>query len=143
MYFHLVCSPEFFAVASSKKSTRKVFHRSRELMVLKDHEFGRNLTSPPMSFIHAPFMWAYHFAWGRGQWGCFRQPMGFASPSRLRAQTLTLWPCEHERKKPNTMLTRPKALGHFRFWSQLNDGSTQFNAYQNSIFERGQVLVEK
>ena len=26
--------------------------------------------------------------------------------------------------------------------SQLNDGSTQFNAYQNSIFKRGQVLVE-
>ena len=26
--------------------------------------------------------------------------------------------------------------------SQLNDASTQFNAYQNSIFERGQVLVE-
>ena len=40
------------------------------------------------------------------------------------------------------MLTRPKALGHFRLSSQLNDGSTQFNAYQNSIFERGQVLVE-
>ena len=68
--------------------------------------------------------------------------MGFANPSRVHAQTLTLWPCEHERYKPNTMLTRPKALGHFRFWSQLNDGFTQFNAYQNSIFERGQVLVE-
>ena len=40
------------------------------------------------------------------------------------------------------MLTRLKTLGHFRFLSQLNDGSTQFNAYQNSIFERGQVLVE-
>ena len=40
------------------------------------------------------------------------------------------------------MLTRPKALGHFSFSSQLNDGSTQFNAYQNSIFEKGQVLVE-
>ena len=40
------------------------------------------------------------------------------------------------------MLTRPKAPGHFRSSSQLNDGSTQFNAYQNSIFERGQVLVE-
>ena len=41
------------------------------------------------------------------------------------------------------MLTGPKALGHFRFSSQLNNGSTQFNAYQNSIFERGQVLVRK
>ena len=41
------------------------------------------------------------------------------------------------------MLTRPKPSGHFRFSSQLNDGSTQFNAYQNSFFERGEVLVEK
>ena len=61
MYFHLVCSPEFFAVASSRKSTRKAFRRSCELMVLKDHEFGRNLTSPPIPFIHAPFTWAYPF----------------------------------------------------------------------------------
>ena len=68
--------------------------------------------------------------------------MGLANPGRLRAQTLTLWPCEHDRKKPNTMLTRPKAQGHSCFSSQLNDGSTQFNAYQNSFFERGQVLVE-
>ena len=44
MYFHLVCSPEFFAVSSSRKSTRKLFRRSLELMVLKDHEFGRNPT---------------------------------------------------------------------------------------------------
>ena len=35
-----------------------------------------------------------------------------------------------------------KTKSHFRFTSQLNDGSTQFNAYQNSIFKRGQVLVE-
>ena len=40
------------------------------------------------------------------------------------------------------MLSRPKALGHILFSSQLNDGSTQFNAYQNSFFERGQDLVE-
>ena len=46
MYFHLGCSPEFFAVASSRKSTRKLFRESLELMVLKDHEFGRNPTSP-------------------------------------------------------------------------------------------------
>ena len=40
------------------------------------------------------------------------------------------------------MLTKLKALSHFLFWSQLNDGSTQFNAYQNSFFEKGQILVE-
>ena len=39
MYFHLVCSPEFFAVAFSRKSTRKAFRRSCELMLLNDHEF--------------------------------------------------------------------------------------------------------
>ena len=50
MYFHLVCSPEFFAVAFSRKSARKAFRRSWELMLLKDHEFGRNPTSPPYVF---------------------------------------------------------------------------------------------
>ena len=38
MYVHLVCSPEFFAVASSRKSARMLFRRSLELIVLKDHE---------------------------------------------------------------------------------------------------------
>ena len=60
MYFHLVRSPEFFAEASSRKSARKVFRQSLELMVLKDHEFGRTLHLPPMPFIHAPFTRAYH-----------------------------------------------------------------------------------
>ena len=46
MYFHLVCSPEFFAVAFSRKSARKAFRRSCELMLLKDHEFARYHTSP-------------------------------------------------------------------------------------------------
>ena len=55
MYFHLVCSPEFFAVASSKKSTRKLFRRSLELMVLKDHEFGRKPTFPPYALRPCPF----------------------------------------------------------------------------------------
>ena len=55
MYFHLVCSPEFFAVASSRKSARKLFRRSLELMVLKDHEFGRNPTFPPYAFHPCPF----------------------------------------------------------------------------------------
>ena len=50
MYFHLVCSPEFFAVASARKSAREVLRRSLELMVLKDHEFGQYPTSPPYGF---------------------------------------------------------------------------------------------
>ena len=68
--------------------------------------------------------------------------MGIVNKSHLRAQTLTLCSCEHARKCSNTMLTRPRALGHFRLLSQPNDGSMQINAYQNSFFEKGQVLVE-
>ena len=55
MYFHLVCSPEFFAVAFARKSARKVFRRSLELMVLKEHEFGRYSTSPPNALHPCPF----------------------------------------------------------------------------------------
>ena len=54
MYFHLVCSPEFFAVGSLRKSMRKLFRRLLELMVLKDHEFGRNPTSPPLCLSSMP-----------------------------------------------------------------------------------------
>ena len=50
MYFHLVCSPEILAVASSRKSARKLFRRSLKLMVLKDHEFRQNPTFPPYTF---------------------------------------------------------------------------------------------
>ena len=50
MNFHLVYSPELFAVAFSRKSARKAFRRSCELMLLKDHEFGWNPTSPPYVF---------------------------------------------------------------------------------------------
>ena len=68
--------------------------------------------------------------------------MGVVNPSYLRAQMLTPCACAHARKAPNTMHTRTKALGYFRFLSQLNDRSTQFNAYQNSFFVKGQILVE-
>ena len=68
--------------------------------------------------------------------------MGVVNPGYLRAQTLTSCACEHARKSVNTLLTRPKALGHFRFWSQLDDVSTQFNAYQNPFLLKGQGLVE-
>ena len=68
--------------------------------------------------------------------------MGIVNPSHLRAQTLTLCSCEHARKSSNTMLTRPNTPGNFCFFSQLNDGFTQLNAYQNSFFDKGQILVE-
>ena len=49
MYFHLVYSPEFFAVAFGRKSTRKLFLQATELMVTMDHEFLGNSTSPPFA----------------------------------------------------------------------------------------------
>ena len=55
MYFHLVYSPEFFTEASARKSARKFFRRSLELMVLKDHEFGRCTTSPSYASHPCPF----------------------------------------------------------------------------------------
>ena len=60
MYFHLVCS-----VASSRKSMRKAFRRLCELMVLKDHEFGRNLTSPPYTFHPGPLHAGISFCIGK------------------------------------------------------------------------------
>ena len=54
MYFQLVCSAKFFAVASAGKSARKVFRQSLELMDLKDHEFRRYPTSPLYAFCPSP-----------------------------------------------------------------------------------------
>ena len=65
MYFDLVCSPEFFAAAFSRKSTRKAFCRSCELMLLKDHDFGRNPTSPPYVFHPCPFHAGISFCIGK------------------------------------------------------------------------------
>ena len=55
LYCHLVCTSEFLAVASERKSARKLFRHSLELMVVKDHEFGRNPTFPPYAFHPCPF----------------------------------------------------------------------------------------
>ena len=65
MYFHLVCSPEFFAVASSSKSARKLVRKSLELMVLKYHEFRRIPTSPPYAFHPCPFHAGISFCIGK------------------------------------------------------------------------------
>ena len=46
MYFRLVYSPEFFVVASRRKSTRKLFRQKIKLMVLIDQELVGNSTSP-------------------------------------------------------------------------------------------------
>ena len=55
LYFHLVCSQEFFAFASERKSARKLFRQLLELMVLKDHEFRRNPTFPSYASHPCPF----------------------------------------------------------------------------------------
>ena len=55
MYFHLLYSPEFFAVASGRKSTRKRFRQATELMDLLDHEFVGYPTSPPVACLPCPF----------------------------------------------------------------------------------------
>ena len=71
MYFHRVRSPEFFAVASERKSARKLFRQSLELMVLKDHEFGRNPTSPPYVFHPCPFHVGISLCLGKRAMGMF------------------------------------------------------------------------
>ena len=71
MYFHLVCSPEFLAVASARKSAPKVFRRSLELMDLKDHEFGRYPTCPPYVLHPCPLHVGISLCIGKGAIGMF------------------------------------------------------------------------
>ena len=55
MYFHLVYSPERFAVASGRKSTCRLFRQETEPMVLIEHDFVGNCTSPSFAFLSCPF----------------------------------------------------------------------------------------
>ena len=71
MYFHLVCSPEFFAVAFGRKSTRKLFRQATELMVLIDHEFVVNPTSLPFVFLPCPFHMGISLPLGKRLLGVF------------------------------------------------------------------------
>ena len=71
LYFYLVCSPEFFAVTSERKSARKPFRRSLELMALKDDEFGRNPTFPPYAFHPCPFHMGISLCIGKQAIGMF------------------------------------------------------------------------
>ena len=80
MYFHLVRSPEYFAVASARKSARKVFRRSLELMVLKDHEFGRYSTLPPHAFHPCPFHVGISRCIGKQAIGMFWAAYGLRKP---------------------------------------------------------------
>ena len=55
MYFHLVYSPEFVAVASGRKSTRKLFRQATVLMDLMEDGFVENPTSAPFAFHQCTF----------------------------------------------------------------------------------------
>ena len=63
-YLHLVYSPESFAVASQRKSTRKLFRQVTELMVTIDHEFVGKNTSPPFASLSYPFHMGMSFLLG-------------------------------------------------------------------------------
>ena len=81
MYFHLACSPEFFAVASGRKWTRKLFRPATELMVLIDHEFVGNSTSPLFSFLSCPFHMGISLFTGRRPIGVFWDTHGCEKPN--------------------------------------------------------------
>ena len=88
MYFHLVYSPEFFAAASGRKSTGKLFRQATELMDIIDHDFVKKYTtSAPFDFHPCPFHMAICFLWGSGLIGCFGAHMGAKNPSQNSAQT--------------------------------------------------------
>ena len=80
MYFHLVHSPEFFAVASGRKSTRKLFRQATELMDLIDHEFIRNPTSPPFAFHPCPFHMGLSLPLGKRLLGLYWGTHGCKNP---------------------------------------------------------------
>ena len=54
MYFQTGVLTRNFRVASGIKSTRKVFCQATELLVLIDHEFAENSTSPLFAFLCCP-----------------------------------------------------------------------------------------
>ena len=55
MYFHLVYSPEFYAVDSRRKLTRELCRQVTELMVTIVHEFIRNSESPSSALLSYSF----------------------------------------------------------------------------------------
>ena len=80
MYFHLVYSPEFFVVASGRKSARKLFRQATELMVLIDHECVVNSTSAPFTFLSCPFHVGISLPLGNRLTGVFWDTRGCKKP---------------------------------------------------------------
>ena len=52
-------------------SARKLFRQSLKLLVLKDHDFGRNPTFPPYAFHPCPFYVGISLCIGKGAIGMF------------------------------------------------------------------------
>ena len=80
MYFHLVYSSELFAVASGRKSTRKVFRQATELMILINHELGVNPTSPPFASLSRPVNMGISLPLGKRLLGVFWDIHGCENP---------------------------------------------------------------
>ena len=76
MYYHLVCSPEFFSLAYGRKSTRKIFASSNELMVLIHHEFAGSSISPLFAFFSCPFHMGISIPLGKRLIGVFLGTQG-------------------------------------------------------------------
>ena len=80
MYFHLVYAPEFFAVASRGKSTRKLFRQATEFMDVIDHEFVENPTSSPFAFPSCPSNMGISLPLGKRPLGVFWDTLGRQKP---------------------------------------------------------------
>ena len=80
MYFHLVYSPEFFAAASGRQSTRKIFRQATKLMVLMDQEFLGSCSSSPFAFLSCPFHMGISLLLGKRPTGVFWVTHGCEKP---------------------------------------------------------------
>ena len=80
MCFNLVYSPEFFAAASGRKSTRKIFRQATELIDLIHHVFVGNPTSPPFAFNPCPFHMGVSFPLRKRLLGVFWSTHGCKNP---------------------------------------------------------------
>ena len=80
MYFQTGVLTRMFRVASGIKSTRKVFCQATELLVLIDHEFAGNSTSPLFAFLLCPFHMGISLPLGNQLVGGFWDKHGCEKP---------------------------------------------------------------
>ena len=80
MHWHLMCSPEFFALTSGRKSARKIFRQATELVNLICHELVGNSSSPPFAFFSCPFHMCISLPLGTSLIGVFWNTHGCEKP---------------------------------------------------------------